>query len=410
MPRTFFDRPARHDRESPPAGNRPPLLILGASTRAAAHSAVRAGLAPVCGDLFADLDLRECARVLEVADYPRDLVAAAADVPRVPWIYTGGLENHPAIVRKISRSRPLWGNEDHVLAKIRDPWRVASVLAAAGLPALRVWPRTEKRPAADGAWMRKPLRGAAGRGIGVWDHRDSPDQAVRGPYYFQERQAGAPISALFLATPERTLLLGVTRQLVGLAAVHAPAFAWCGTIAPADVSRETRASIARIGKHLAPWAGLRGLFGCDFLLDEKGPWLTEVNPRYPASTEIMEHQLGVPLLDWHRRACESFVAPVSGSLASELCEKETVVGKIVLYAKSELTAPDLSHFVFRPTSWMEDAVAPTDSLPYVADIPVPGTRILAGQPICTLFARVRDEEACLAKLLRRAARLEARLR
>ena len=55
----------------------PSVLILGASTRAAAQSAIRAGLRPICADLFADLDLRDCARVLDVDDYPHGLAAAA---------------------------------------------------------------------------------------------------------------------------------------------------------------------------------------------------------------------------------------------------------------------------------------------------------------------------------------------
>ena len=36
----------------------PSLLIFGASVRAAAFSALRAGLQPWCADLFADADLR----------------------------------------------------------------------------------------------------------------------------------------------------------------------------------------------------------------------------------------------------------------------------------------------------------------------------------------------------------------
>jgi hypothetical protein len=96
-----------------PADDRcPSVLILGASTRAAAQSAIRAGLHPICADLFADLDLRGCAQVLEVADYPRGLVAAAASAPACPWMYTGGLENQPGIVARISKSRPFqitWG-------------------------------------------------------------------------------------------------------------------------------------------------------------------------------------------------------------------------------------------------------------------------------------------------------------
>src|SRR4029079_4231062 len=102
----------------------PSLLILGASTRAAAQSAIRAEFRPICGDLFAALDLRACARVLDVPDYPRGLVAAAAAAPECPWIYTGGLENHPALVDRISETRPLWGNDGAALRRIRNPWSV----------------------------------------------------------------------------------------------------------------------------------------------------------------------------------------------------------------------------------------------------------------------------------------------
>ena len=55
------------------------LLILGASVRAAAFSALRAGLRPWCVDLFADLDLRaNCpALVIDASRYPNGLAALA---------------------------------------------------------------------------------------------------------------------------------------------------------------------------------------------------------------------------------------------------------------------------------------------------------------------------------------------
>ena len=336
-------------------------------------------------------------------------------MPDIPWIYTGGLENHPAVVQNVSRSHPLWGNGAEAIAKIRNPWLIADVLTTAGLPALRVWPRAEPPPHADGTWMQKPLRGAAGRGIGIWERRTSCGQELREETYFQERRGGVPISALFLAFPGRafpsqTQLLGITRQLVGLADVHAPPFAWCGTITPTHVSSELRTAVLQIGAALAAWADLRGLFGCDFLVDDGTPWLTEVNPRYPASTELIEHQLAMPLLEWHRRACDPLVVPPSGGVSMPTNEALPVVGKIILYARSDVTAPDLSRFIFSPNGWITGTAAAADPFPYIADIPVPGTRIAAGQPICTLFARARDENECLAKLKRRAARLESRLR
>jgi predicted ATP-grasp superfamily ATP-dependent carboligase len=388
-----------------------PVLILGASTRAAAQSAVRAGFAPVCADMFSDCDLAECARMLEVAEYPHGLVAAAASAPPMPWIYTGGLENHPRIVEEISRSRPLWGNGGDVLRRIRDPWHVAGLLVDHGLPACRFWPRDAAPPAADGIWMLKPLRGAAGRGIRVWENSGSDPAPLQERHYFQERRLGSPISALFLAQPQQTTLLGITRQLVGLPEVHAPPYAWCGTITPVELPVEISEMVQRIGIVLAQRTGLRGLFGCDFIVGSGQPWLTEVNPRYPASTELVERVLRVPLLDWHRRACESFDDPgrlldIPDVVASARGHAASVLGKIVLYANRDLAAPDARHFLWRPPK-RDGTIDSRDTLPYMADIAAAGTRISRGQPICTLYARAAREGECLAKLMRRARRFEA---
>jgi predicted ATP-grasp superfamily ATP-dependent carboligase len=397
----------------------PAVLILGASTRAAAHSARRAGLTPICADMFADRDLAACAQVLEVVDYPQGLVAAAATAPPAPWMYTGGLENHPRIVEQVSKSRPLWGNAGDVLRRIRDPWNMVGLLVDHGLPACRVWPRDFAPPAADGSWMLKPLRGAAGRGIRIWEARGSEHSTLQEPHYFQERRAGVPVSALFLALPDRTIRLGIARQLVGLQEVHAPPFAWCGTIAPVEYPAAIEELITRIGDLLARQTGLRGLFGCDFIVDQGTPWLTEVNPRYPASTEIIERVLQVPLLDWHRRACESFGdsgCPFAGSLSGDTAAKLStgalsrghragVIGKIVVYAGRDLAAPNALRFIWGSPRGHESGEL-DDALPYMADIAAPGTHIASGQPICTVFARAASESECLAKLVRRARQFE----
>ena len=59
------------------------LIIIGASTRAAATSAWRAGWTPWCADLFADADLERIATVRKVPPetYPHGLLAALYDAP-----------------------------------------------------------------------------------------------------------------------------------------------------------------------------------------------------------------------------------------------------------------------------------------------------------------------------------------
>ena len=65
------------------------LLIIGASARAAAMSAIRSGFEPWAADRFGDLDLRACAPTVQVDDYPAGLEQALSAAPAGPWLYTG---------------------------------------------------------------------------------------------------------------------------------------------------------------------------------------------------------------------------------------------------------------------------------------------------------------------------------
>ncbi|HTI49535.1 MAG TPA: hypothetical protein VL475_01235, partial [Planctomycetaceae bacterium] len=154
------------------------------STRAAAHSALRGGLRPICVDHFGDVDLQSAARVVTVPAYPTGLLTAVEMLPAAPWMYTGGLENHPPIVAGISARRTLLGNGVDVLTRVRNPWWLAAQLQGAGLPALPVWPPDADPPPRDAMWVCKPRRGAGGRGIRIWEG-SSP--APHEPVWFQRR-------------------------------------------------------------------------------------------------------------------------------------------------------------------------------------------------------------------------------
>jgi predicted ATP-grasp superfamily ATP-dependent carboligase len=382
------------------------LLIVGASTRAAAFSAVRAGFRPLCADLFADADLRRFAHCLPVADYPARLADAVRSAPAAPWMYTGALENHPFQIRNLSRHRPLWGNSPEVVKQVRDPANVCRILAERQLPFLEVR-RATAPPPRDGRWMITPRLGAAGRGIQVWDPTAVDGPTRRGTHYFQRRQAGLPISALYLAVPGQALLLGVTRQLIGLPELHAPPFGYCGTVAPLPVAAAVLEPLRAVGAALAAACGLQGLFGCDYLLAGGVAWLTEVNPRYTASMEVLEYIHRIPLLEWHRRACAAFSAggpsaPWTSERESELraClerPRGRVAGKAILFADRDLRISNVDRLIA--------AEIACDILPEYADVPMPGTRIGPGEPICTVFADGASEDQCLGRLLEAAGRL-----
>lgn len=370
------------------------LLIVGGSTRAAAYSALRSGIQPICADLFGDCDLQLHSAVISVDNYPAGLPDSLTGLSPLPWVYTGGLENHAAIVEQISANHRLLGNDAAALGFVRDPFWISRELREAGFPALDVRAQPEFLHAT--GWLRKPRSGAGGQGIEVWHPELAP---VIEECYFQQRIAGEPISAQFLATPDGVEFLGAVRQLVGLTAANTPTrFTWCGGIFPAELARGTIETMTAIGRHLARAGHLRGLFGCDFIVSNDVPWLTEVNPRYTAAMELLEHRVGVSLIGRHIAACNAFNPRGPDSLshapASDWCSSiasQGVVGKVVLFAGQDSIAEDARALLIGPRD---------DRLPFVADLPFPGQRIPAGQPVCTLFAPERHFEACLSRLVR----------
>lgn len=382
------------------------LLITGASARAAAFSSRRAGLRPVCLDLFGDEDLRQVAEVTVVASLQRALLRAAERLPALPVVYTGALENHPRVVERLARSHRLLGNSPDVLRRVRDPSRVCEALRRESLPALEVR-RPNDPPPADGSWLLKPRRSAGGRGIGVWNEQARTSPTLRERHYFQRRAAGTPVSAVFVAGRLSCRPIGVTRQLVGEGELHAGPFAYCGSIGPLTLPDAMQQQILRTGRVVAAEFALRGLFGIDFVIDRNAARPVEVNPRYTASVEVLEHALGLSALRLHRSACESFdeSRPQSDveaerSIAAEFAGatppggSNANVGKAVLFADREFTSPPIPFERFG------------DALPEMADVPPAGTRFRPGQPLCTVFASGGTVAACLNALFERSRQVQ----
>src|SRR5262245_27133555 len=264
----------RHARQGHRTMSAPTVLIMGASARPAAFSALRAGLRPWAIDLFADRDLAAAcpARAIPPGRFPAGFADLAREAPPGPWLYTGGPENHPRLVGRIARERPLWGNGPAALVAARDPFALARAFRAAGLPCPAV--RRPAGPVPAGRWLVKPRAGAGGIGI-RHTARDRP--ADRGTY-LQEFIDGEARAALFVADTAGCRLLGVTRQLVGEDWLHARPFRYCGGVGPLPVAAADWAAWERLGGVVAAVAGLRGLFGVDAIVRDGVPWPVEVNP------------------------------------------------------------------------------------------------------------------------------------
>jgi len=364
------------------------ILILGASVRAAAESAHRAGLEVIGIDLFADTDLKARFQAHRVSPetYPFGLAEVASGLPHAPWFYTGALENHPEFVEQVACSRPLWGNDAQVLRAVRDPLQWASALTEAGLPCPRVETNVN-RLSSDVQWLAKPLASAGGVSVRRVVPGSTP---LSVPHYYQERIDGLSLSALFLGAGERTRLEGVTRQILGRPGSE---FAYLGSIGPWPLTPAVLERVEAMGHVLANRFHLKGLFGVDFQLNGEQPWPVEINPRYTASAEVLELAQERSLLLGHRALFDPavpFPPPWPHGQASR------VVGKLILFA----TGP--CHF---PSYTRSRAIPPNQfHLPTLADRPEPGTPFKTGDPIATLLAGGESLHACAERLERKQQR------
>lgn len=385
-----------------------PLAIVGASARAAAASAVRAGFQPVTADLFADLDLRSIATATRIAPYPEGFIDWLRSVEPPAWMYTGALENHPDLIDQMAWIAPLWGNAGDVLVRVRSPWQLGTVLSKAGL----MFPETRRSPDGlprDGTWLVKTYRGASGSD--VWElagHQEAgrerrsdanTEDQISLHTCFQRRISGIPCSANYVAEGGRAMLLGITRQLIGEDWLGARGFQYAGSMGPLPVTDHVMAEVVRLGQVLAEQFELTGLFGVDFICEDEKIWTLEVNPRYTASVEISERATGVNALAAHAQAC--LARPLADSDFSRE-PLRSFHGKAILFAKTDIVISErLSTTVL--------AEASRKPWPALADISPPGTLVEKGRPILTVFAEGRSIEDVENRLRNKVAHLEQRV-
>jgi predicted ATP-grasp superfamily ATP-dependent carboligase len=361
------------------------VLIAGVSGRAAAASAARAGLDVTSLDAYADADAHPAVRALSVArDYRRRYSApTAARIARAiecdAVAYLSNFENHAPAIEELAAGRTLLGNAPDVVRRVRDPKLLAEAFRRDGLPVPRLADvgQLARRPGHEsGHWICKPIRSGGGRRVRVWNGRRLPAGC-----YLQERIDGAARSVVFVAARGAASVLGVSRQLIGERAFGVSQYRYCGNILEPVDERLWQCAESLARSAVAEF-GLVGVNGIDCVERDGILYPIELNPRWSSSMELVERASGVSMFGVHADAClDGRVppAPAGGGRAH---------GKAIVFAREPVVAGDT-----RP--WLED--------PAVADVPHPGDRIAAGDPVCTLFAAAPAGESCVAALAARAA-------
>lgn len=389
---------------------------------------MRGGFSPWSLDQFADEDLRATGPATQVGGQPQAWLDAFATAPHAPWLYTGGLENHPRAIGQLAKLRPLWGVAGRMLRAVRDPLRLADVLRQEGWPTLPVVHGTQIPEA--GEWLRKPRR--SGGGLGITLHLPATSHTSSRPapsrrHYFQLRlPPGTPIlGATYLMADGQARLLGVARQFHGLdgddqdyaaSAQRCLRFVYRGSITT-SVNATDRASFEQLGQLLAVRFGLRGIIGVDAALHDGRCWVLEVNPRYPASAELFEDDDHLPyphtalkssavarndfrnggtvrsFIQLHaevwqgRTVDEALHAAGTDPNRLPLGLPNLVRGKWIVYARAPVVWPEERDFgAISPTPDRADEAVLPFFQARLADVPAKAAPIAAGHPICTLLA------------------------
>ncbi len=362
-----------------------PILVVGLSTRAIAESAVRSGYGEriVTLDYFGDRDQQTLVKNYALKrDFflpfsAQGLLQAGRHLNFDALVYISNLENHPDVVMALAQGRTLLGNTPETLQRVRDWEELRRVCRTEGIPfptTLLPGEETQADPRLD--WLRKPWRSGGGHSIRRWEGESLEKRRS----FLQAYRPGRPASVAFVADGHRSVVIGLTEQLIGRPELGAHGFTWCGNVLPLMWATDEKSSYSSLLKTVQGMAdritrrfGLRGLNGMDLVVSETvegepTPWLIEVNPRYTASMELIEWAYGLNLFSLHLNALNGHLPDFH--LEERLPpEQSHFFVKAILYTRETVTVPDTARWVERGRR----------------DVPHPGEVIAAGHPVCTVL-------------------------
>ena len=356
------------------------MILVGASVRSLAETAIRHRYRPHCFDMFADHDLR---RMLAKEHLPApqqfsnfaQLPERMHDLPATwPVIWTGGLENAPGTFEKLARQRPVCGPNSNTIQRLSHPCELRALLQDTDVRLPRIaWQRddvTASEPAP--SWLIKPERSAGGIGV----RRCGSESGIPAGCYLEEFQSGRAASALVFCQKGRTTILSTSAQISGDRRIGASDFWYCGNTGPVALPKKAMKGLTRVIDKLAT-LGFAGIAGIDFLLQDEELVLLEINPRITAAHEIFDlSSRGSNVLDLQLGLASADSPPLNS--------QSKQISRLIAYVVRDCQlSPDEVRMLME---FSRPAIRPHDAdLPcWLADIPCPGA-LKTGQPFCSLY-------------------------
>lgn len=367
------------------------LVVAALSARTLAEAAAQAGWRVIALDLFGDLDTRRASvrwagigMPGTLAIDPKRLRAALDDAAREPgvigWVAGSGFEGALALLDAGPASLPRLGMASAAMRELRDPRHFFATLDRLGL----AHPPTRFSAPVDAeGWLAKRAGGTGG-----WHIRDASKVRHRhADSYFQRRQVGVPMSALFLADGRGARLVALNHLLVRALGAHPCVYRGAiGPIDDASLQSKVEGALAR----LVPAFALRGLASLDFIAVDGAPHLLEINPRPSASMALHAHAWPGGLMRAHIEASQGQLPD------SPAAHRPGLRGTENIYAR-------------RASSLSVSLAGQLDAATDCHDLPAAGTRFAAADPVCSVSAQDSDVPAVQRALAERSAWITAHL-
>lgn len=383
------------------------ILVVGFNTRPLTYSLNKAGYEVYAVDFFGDLDLypniKDCLIVIKELEthynmvkdkYSTFLAKFTIDMllkyPNIENLIIGSglddaFEEREKIVKDIHKNQYKikdLNNSIETIKKARDIKFVHNILTSKGykIPFTLTYEKvksndiTLKYP-----FVMKKKTGAGGINVYKIENENNLSLFIgsqetknfkESDWLIQEYLEGIPVSCTTISNGNECEVISINRQIIGEKFVNSPKeFMYCGNVVPADLFREDNKLISNISITLANELNLKGINGFDFVLKDHYPYLMEINPRIPGSIRVSETALDLNLLDLHIKSFDN--------------SKWEYVKNIINAAKPKLFATKL--IMFAPKDIKKNQINKINALEDVHDKSEENTKILKGDPICTVL-------------------------
>ena len=167
-------------------------------------------------------------------------------------------------------------------------------------------------------FILKPVQGSGGYDINLLD-KTSEIQFNDSEFILQEYISGINVSSSVLANKNDAKTIMNSRLLTMHDTEKNNSFIYVGNILPltkksimADVKDidKINAEMRDTSENLAKKFKLNGSNGVDYIINENGLYVIEINPRIQGTFECVENSLGINMLDAHIKACNGEIIEI----------------------------------------------------------------------------------------------------